>query len=128
MARRVANHFRTPRRKSTSPVRTLIDATFPALNSKQKSRWSRALEFAALTKRRQNSYQTFSGTTPELLGAPVGLLSRNLREKRIGMTGPQILTCDDIVLRSSPIAPALLETSITFDERRNGANLKPGRK
>jgi hypothetical protein len=50
MARHVAKAFKTPRRKSTSPVRTLIDVTFPALDSKQKSRWTRALEFAALTK------------------------------------------------------------------------------
>jgi hypothetical protein len=50
MARRVAKYFRIPSRKRTSPVRTLIDATFPTLDSKQKSRWSRALEFAALTK------------------------------------------------------------------------------
>jgi hypothetical protein len=50
MARHVAKHFKTPRRKNTSPVRTLIDATFPALDPKRKSRWTRALEFAALTK------------------------------------------------------------------------------
>ena len=50
MARHLAKFFRTPRRKGTSPVSTLIDVTFPALDSKQKSRWSRALEFAALTK------------------------------------------------------------------------------
>ena len=50
MARHLAEQFKIPRRKGTSPVRTLIDATFPALDTKQKSRWSRALEFAALTK------------------------------------------------------------------------------
>src|ERR1017187_4521922 len=50
MARHLAEHFKIPRRKGTSPVRTLIDATFPVLDPKQKSRWSRALEFAALTK------------------------------------------------------------------------------
>jgi hypothetical protein len=50
MARRVAEYFNIPHRKGTSPVRTLIDATFPALDPKQKSRWSRALEYAALTK------------------------------------------------------------------------------
>jgi hypothetical protein len=50
MARRVAEYFKVPHRKGTSPARTLIDATFPALDPKQKSRWSRALEFAALTK------------------------------------------------------------------------------
>ena len=50
MSHRVAKAFKTARRKSTNPVRTLIDATFPALDPKQKSRWSRALEFAAFTK------------------------------------------------------------------------------
>ena len=50
MARHVAKAFKTPRRKGTTPVRTLIDATFPALDSKQRSRWSRALEFAAFAK------------------------------------------------------------------------------
>ncbi len=50
MARHIAKYFETPLRKGMSPVRTLIDVTFPALDAKQKSRWSRALEFAALTK------------------------------------------------------------------------------
>ena len=50
MARHLAKSFKTPRRKGTSPVRTLIDVTFPALDAKQKSRWSRAMEFAAFTK------------------------------------------------------------------------------
>ena len=65
MARHVAKLFRTPLRKRTSPVRTLIDATFPALDSKQKSRWSRALEFAALAKvtpkNLPNLFKTHSG-------------------------------------------------------------------
>jgi hypothetical protein len=50
MARHLAKSFKIPQRKGTSPVRTLIDVTFPALDAKQKSRWSRALEFAAFTK------------------------------------------------------------------------------
>jgi hypothetical protein len=50
MARHVAKAFNTPRRTSTSSVRTLIDATFSGLDSKQKSRWARALQFAALAK------------------------------------------------------------------------------
>jgi hypothetical protein len=49
MARHLAKSFKIPRKKGTSPVRTLIDVTFPALDGKQKSRWSRALKFAALT-------------------------------------------------------------------------------
>jgi hypothetical protein len=50
MARRLAKQLSFPYRKNTSPVRILIDATFPKLPSKQKSRWSRALEFAAIAK------------------------------------------------------------------------------
>jgi hypothetical protein len=50
MARQVARCFEMPRRKGTSPVRTLIDATFPTLDRKQKSRWTRALELAAVAK------------------------------------------------------------------------------
>jgi hypothetical protein len=50
MARRVVKYCKIPHRKGTSPARTLIDATFPALDPKQKSRWSRALEFAVMTK------------------------------------------------------------------------------
>jgi hypothetical protein len=50
MACHVAEYFNIPHRQGTSPVRTLIDATFPALDPKQKSRWSRALEYAASTK------------------------------------------------------------------------------
>jgi hypothetical protein len=49
MALHLAKSFKTPRRKGTSPVRMLIDVTFPDLDAKQKSRWSRALKFAALT-------------------------------------------------------------------------------
>jgi hypothetical protein len=45
----LAEAFMIPHRKSTSPVRALIEATFPALDPKQKSRWSRDLDFAALT-------------------------------------------------------------------------------
>ncbi len=37
MAGHLAKFFRTPRRKGTSPVRTLIDVTFPTLEPKQKA-------------------------------------------------------------------------------------------
>jgi len=36
MAGHLAKSFKTPRRKGTGPVRTLIDVTFPALDAKQK--------------------------------------------------------------------------------------------
>ena len=54
MSRHLAECLKIPRRKGTSADRTLIDATFPALDPRQKSRWSRALEFAALTKTTPN--------------------------------------------------------------------------
>jgi transposase len=50
MTRHVIKYFKIPHRRGASPARTLIDATFPGCDPKQKSRWSRALEFAALTK------------------------------------------------------------------------------
>jgi hypothetical protein len=55
MARHVAKHFKTPRRKNTSPVRTLIDATFPALDAKQKSDGHGLWNSLLSPKRHQNS-------------------------------------------------------------------------
>jgi hypothetical protein len=59
MARHLAKSFKIARRKGTSPVRTLIDVTFPTFDAKQKSRWSRALEFAAFTKATPDQLPTF---------------------------------------------------------------------
>jgi hypothetical protein len=36
-----------PRRKGVSPIRILIEATFPSADSRQKSRWVRALQYAS---------------------------------------------------------------------------------
>jgi hypothetical protein len=87
MARHLAKSFKTPRRKGTSPVRTLIDVTFPALDAKQKSRWSRALEFAALTKVTPKNLPNLFKGTQELLAAPVGLQNKRRKRQRIGMIG-----------------------------------------
>jgi hypothetical protein len=46
-AKKVARHLGLSWRKGTSPFRIIIEATFPTENFKQKSRWVRALEFAA---------------------------------------------------------------------------------
>jgi hypothetical protein len=65
LARQVARSFETPQRRTTTPIRTLIDATFPSLNSKQKSRWTRALELAAVAKTRPDQlvmlFRNYSG-------------------------------------------------------------------
>lgn len=50
MTRRLAKQLEIPRRKGTSPVRTLVDARFPALDPKQKSRWSRGSRISRLAK------------------------------------------------------------------------------
>jgi hypothetical protein len=50
MARQLVKYFKAPSRKGTSPVRTLIDATFPALDPKQKADGRGHSNYAALTK------------------------------------------------------------------------------
>ena len=44
-ARILAGELGIVRRKGTSPIRVLIDATLPSADFKQKSRWVRALEY-----------------------------------------------------------------------------------
>src|SRR3954447_7302616 len=65
MARQLARCFETPQRKSTTPIRTLIEATFSTLDPKQKSRWTRALELAAVAKTRPDQltmlFKNYSG-------------------------------------------------------------------
>src|SRR5436190_24000146 len=46
-ARRIARHFEIPWRKGLSPLRVLIEASMPGADPKQKSRWTRALEYAS---------------------------------------------------------------------------------
>ena len=46
-ARLMAQDQSIPRRKGTSPLRVLIEATFPGADLRQKSRWVRALEYLA---------------------------------------------------------------------------------
>jgi hypothetical protein len=45
-AHRIAHQLDIPWRKGISPLRTLIEATLPSADAKQKSRWVRALQFA----------------------------------------------------------------------------------
>jgi hypothetical protein len=46
-ARLMAHRLDIPRRKGMRPIRILIEATFPNADSKQKSRWVRALQYAS---------------------------------------------------------------------------------
>jgi hypothetical protein len=47
MARRLGRQLNIPSRKRTSPFRIVIDATATNTNPKERSRWTRALEYAA---------------------------------------------------------------------------------
>lgn len=82
MALRLASQLPILRRKNTSPVRTLIDATFPALDSKQKSRWSRALEFAALTKVNPDDLPTLFKNSSGIAGCARFATKQNPKKKK----------------------------------------------
>jgi hypothetical protein len=64
-ARTLAKELRIVQRKGTSPIRTLIEAAIPTADSKQKSRWVRALQYAAFenipTNRLENFIQAHGG-------------------------------------------------------------------
>jgi hypothetical protein len=80
MARRVPEYFNIPHRKGISLARTLIDATFPALDPKQKSRWSRALEFAALKGNSRKSTKTLQEFFGDCWLRPVGSKTKAEKE------------------------------------------------
>jgi hypothetical protein len=68
MSRRLLKRIRVPRRKGTTAARILIDATCSALNQKQKSRWSRALEFASMKNVSPNNLLAFLNTNAGIAG------------------------------------------------------------
>jgi hypothetical protein len=82
MARRIAKQCGSPYRNGTSPARTLIDATFPNCDPKQKSRWSRALEFAAMRKVTPNDLPTFFKDSSGIAGCARLAAKRKLKKNR----------------------------------------------
>jgi hypothetical protein len=82
MARRIAKNGGTRCRKGTSPARTLIDATFPDCDPKQKSRWSRALEFAAWTKITPNDLPKFFRNSSGIAGCARFAAKRKPKKNR----------------------------------------------
>ena len=87
MSRQLVKYFMAPSRKGTSPVRTLIDATFPALDPKQKSRWSRALEYAALTKVTAENLPRLFKSHSGIAGCACLAAKQTPRKNIIGTTG-----------------------------------------
>jgi hypothetical protein len=58
-ARTVADEMNIVRRKGTSPIRILIEATLPTADVKQKSRWVRALEYISLKNVSPSRFRRF---------------------------------------------------------------------
>ncbi len=112
MARRVVKYFNVPHRKGTSPARTLVDATFPALNSKQKSRWSRALEFAALTNVTPDDLPKLFKNSSGIAGC-ARLATKRKPRIGTGMIGPKDLARDLIGDRND----SMLLTCCTYLDR-----------
>ena len=114
MSRHVAVAFNTPRRKTTSPVRTLIDATFPALDPKQKSRWSRALEFAAFTKATPEQLPNLFKKNSGIAGCAREAAKQRPKKKQTAMIGLQrspLNTEDRLGFQSFPVPTAVREGS-----------------
>jgi hypothetical protein len=79
-ARLIANALSITRRKDTSPIRVLIEATVPGANVRQKSRWVRALEYISSQKIPPHKFRTFVGASGGLAGC--ARLAARLGRKR----------------------------------------------
>jgi hypothetical protein len=105
MARRLAKSFKTPRRKGTSPVRTLIDVTFPTLDAKQKSRWSRALEFAASTKAKPDQLLNLLKNHSGIAGCARWAAKQKTKKKTYRYDWASDIRPGETVIRQNPKRP-----------------------
>ena len=67
-ARLMAQELSIPRRKGMSPMRVLIDATFPGADLRKKSRWVRALEYLASENVPTRQFKRFIRTNGGVAG------------------------------------------------------------
>jgi hypothetical protein len=67
-ARLLAQELSITRRKGTSPMRVLIEATFPGADPKQRSRWVRALEYLASEQVPTRQFKKFIRANDGLAG------------------------------------------------------------
>jgi hypothetical protein len=105
MARHLAQSFKIPRRKGTSSVRTLIDVTFPALDAKQKSRWSRALEFAAFTKATPDQLPNLLKNHSGIAGCARWAAKQKTKKKTYTYDWAPDIRPGEIVIRQKPKRP-----------------------
>jgi hypothetical protein len=84
-ARSLAQELSITRRKDTSPIRVLIEATLPNADSKQKSRWVRALEYLTSKKVPTQQFKRFVRANGGIAGC--ARLAADVNCKRNGPVG-----------------------------------------
>jgi hypothetical protein len=83
-ARLMAQELSITRRKGTSPMRVLIEATLPNADPKQKSRWVRALEYLASEDVPAREFKRFIRANRGLTGCARLAAKVNRKRRRPG--------------------------------------------
>jgi hypothetical protein len=83
-ARLMAQELSITRRKGTSPMRVLIEATFPGADLRQKSRWARALEYLASAEVPTREFKRFIRANGGLAGCARLAAEVNRKRRRPG--------------------------------------------
>jgi hypothetical protein len=83
-ARLLANEFSITRRKGTSPVRVLIEATMPEADLRQKSRWVRALDYVSSEDIPAREFRRFIRANGGLAGCARLAVNVNRKRRRPG--------------------------------------------
>ena len=83
-ARALAEELAIPRRKGTSPIRVLVEATLPNAELKQKSRWVRALEYLASEDVPTREFKRFIRANGGLAGCARLAAEVNRKRRRPG--------------------------------------------
>jgi hypothetical protein len=83
-ARLLAQELSITRRKGTSPIRVLIEATFPGADLRQKSRWVRALEYLASEDVPTPEFKKFIRANGGLAGCARLAVEVNRKRRRPG--------------------------------------------
>jgi hypothetical protein len=80
----MAQEMSITRRKGTSPMRVLIEATFPGADLRQKSRWVRALEYLASEDVPVQEFKRFIRANGGLAGCARLAAEANRKRRRPG--------------------------------------------
>ena len=83
-ARLMAQELSITPRKGTSPIRVLIEATFPGADLRQKSRWVRALEYLASEDVPAREFKRFVHANGGLAGCARQAAQANRKRRRPG--------------------------------------------